>query len=304
VTAVNRIRSTPNFEINDMTSDPAQADKSLNSKKSVATGAAIPAFIINLNRDASRWQNISRALSRFNVPYERVSAIDARKRITLVRRVVHRDFQFAPANRALTDGEVCCYLSHIAALKRVVRQNLQMAMIFEDDVIFDGRFLPFYESDLPRFLAASDIVKFEGIHYSHTSKSGIPIADGKTAQLVLRLRPTLGAAAYAVTRNGALALIKALSVTDRPFDHKLAYYDRHWANYAETQPFLASQASYTSNLEPERELHDVENRTQQGLGRFQHKLAAAARGAVRISYIAKFLIKRQLFGTKSPASIA
>jgi glycosyl transferase family 25 len=266
----------------------------------VRTGVAIPAFIINLNRDALRWQNISHALSGFGIPYERVSAIDARERITLVRRVVHRDFQFVPAKRALTDGEICCYLSHVAALKRIVRQNLQMAMIFEDDVVFDDRFSVFYENDLPRFLRASDIVKFEGIHYSHTSKSGIPIAAGETAQLVLRLKPTLGAAAYAVTRDGALALIKALSVTDRPFDHKLPYYDRHWVDYAETQPFLASQASYPSNLGPDREQYD-DNWPLQRQGRFRHKLAAANRGAVRLTYIAKFLVKRRLFGAKSPS---
>jgi glycosyl transferase family 25 len=249
----------------------------------VRTGVAIPAFIINLNRDALRWQNISHALSGFGIPYERVSAIDARQRITLVRRVVHRDFQFVPAKRALTDGEICCYLSHVAALKRIVRQNLQMAMIFEDDVVFDDRFSVFYENDLPRFLRTSDIVKFEGIHYSHTSKSGIPIA-----------------AAYAVTRDGALALIKALSVTDRPFDHKLPYYDRHWVDYAETQPFLASQASYPSNLRPDREQYD-DNQPLQRQGRFRHKLAAANRGVVRLTYIAKFLVKRRLFGAKSPS---
>jgi glycosyl transferase, family 25 len=266
----------------------------------VRTGVAIPSFIINLNRDASRWQNISRALSGFGIPHERVSAIDARERITLVRRVVHRDFQFVPAERALTDGEICCYLSHVAALKRVVRQNLQMAMIFEDDVVFDDRFSLFYENDLPRFLMTSDIVKFEGIHYSHTSKSGIPIAAGETAQLILRLKPTLGAAAYAVTRRGALALIKALSVTDRPFDHKLPYYDRHWVDYAETLPFLASQASYPSNLRPDREQYD-DNRPLQRQGRFRHKLAAVNRGVLRLSYIAKFLVKRRLFGAKSPS---
>ena len=287
-----------------MVFDPAHAHKSRNLSRSVATGAAIPAFIINLNRDASRWQNISRALSGFNVPYQRVPAIDARRRIGLVRRVIDRDFQFTPANRALTAGEICCYLSHIAALKRVVRQNLEMAIIFEDDVVFDGRFPAFYQNDLPRFLTASDIVKFEGIHYPHTTKSGISIVGGETAQLVLRLKPTLGAAAYAVTRTGASALIKALSVTDRPFDHKLAYYDRHWVSYAETEPFLASQASYASNLEPEREHHDAENRPQQALGRFQDRLTAAGRGAVRLSYVAKFLLKRRLFGTKSPASVA
>jgi glycosyl transferase, family 25 len=266
---------------------------------SVRIDVAIPAFIINLGRDDVRWQNISTALRRLDIPYERVPAIDARRRIQLIRRVIHRDFQYAPANRALTDAEIGCYLSHIAALKRVVRRDLPMAMIFEDDVVFDDAFLKFYQNDLPRYLRTSDVVKFEGIHYPHTSKSGISIAAGDTSKLVLRTKPTLGAAAYAVTNNGARSLIKAVSVPDRPFDHKLAYYDRHWVDYAETEPFLASQASYTSNLEHERQVYDLSNSLPQRLRRLQHRLSAPSRAAVRAAYIAKFLIKLRFRNTKS-----
>ncbi|MBH5368999.1 glycosyltransferase family 25 protein [Bradyrhizobium glycinis] len=266
-------------------------------------GFAPPALIINLDRDVLRWRNLSTALSELRIPYQRVRAIDARKRISLIRRVVRREFDYIPANRHLTDAEIGCYLSHIAALKRVVRQKLPAAMIFEDDVTFDDKFLRFYQDDLPRFLATSDIVKFEGIHYAHTSKSGIPIAQGNTSQLVLRVRPTLGAAAYAITRQGALALLKAITTPDRPYDHKLAYYDRHWVDYAETEPFLASQASYTSNLEHERAVFDRNNDLSQSVRRVQNRFSAPSRAALRLAYILKFLLKRRLFSPRqNPAA--
>ncbi len=160
--------------------------------------------------------------------------------MTLIRRVIRREFHFAPANRPMKAGEIGCYLSHIAALKRIVRQNLPMAVIFEDDAEFSERFQNFYRRDLPHFLMKTDIVKFEGIHYAHTSKSSISLVKGETAQLVVPLKPALGSAAYAVTRKGAMELIRALSVADRPLDHKLVYYDRHGIDFAETQPFLVS----------------------------------------------------------------
>src|SRR4029077_9075401 len=156
------------------------------------------------------------------------------------------------------------------------------AMIFEDDVVFDPSFPQFYRQDLAKFLAASDIVKFEGIHYPHTSKSGIAIAEGTTGRLLLRIKPTLGAAAYAVTRKGALALLKAASVPDLPFDHKLAYYDRHWVDYAETEPFLARQASYASNLEGEREIYDLRG-VRLRLSQFRASLSAPKRAAARFA---------------------
>ncbi|MGY4606987.1 glycosyl transferase family 25 [Bradyrhizobium sp. USDA 4474] len=262
------------------------------------TDFAISGFIINLDRDVARWQSISAALDGFGIPYQRVRAIDARNRINLIRGVVQRHFVYAPARRDLTDAEIGCYLSHLAALKRIVRQRLPAAMIFEDDVIFDPAFQRFYQHDLARFLAASDIVKFEGIHYPHTSKSGFEIAHGTTGRLLLRMRPTLGAAAYAVTWRGALALLKAVSVPDRPFDHKLAYYDRHWVDYAETEPFLARQASYASNLEDERRIYDLSG-VRLRLSQLRASLSAPKRAAARFTYIARFLIKQRLRRSKS-----
>ncbi|MDH2399638.1 glycosyltransferase family 25 protein [Bradyrhizobium sp. SSUT18] len=260
----------------------------------MTAGFAPPALIINLDRDIARWRSLSGALDGLGIAYQKVRAVDARKKINLIRRIVHREFVYPSENRHLTDAEIGCYLSHISALKRIVRQNLPAAMIFEDDVVFDSQFRQFYQNDLPRFLAATDIVKFEGIHYPHTSKSGFLIAQGVTSELVIRVKPTLGAAAYAVTKEGAIALLKAVSVADRPFDHKLAYYDRHWVDYAETEPFLARQADYTSNLEHERKVFDLDVDASRRLRRLQNKLRAPSRAALRFAYIAKFLIKRRL----------
>ncbi|MBR0697930.1 glycosyltransferase family 25 protein [Bradyrhizobium lablabi] len=264
----------------------------------MATDATIPAFVINLDRDVERWQDISSALTRLGIPFDRIPAIDARKRMTLIRRVIRREFHFAPAGRPMKAGEIGCYLSHIAALKRIVRKNLPMAVIFEDDATFDQRFPQFYRRDLPHFLMKSDIVKFEGIHYAHTSKSGVSLVKGETAQLVVPLKPALGSAAYAVTRKGALDLIRALSVTDRPLDHKLVYYDRHGIDFAETQPFLVSQAAYESSIE----LRNLDAPPLQPVERLRQGLASIGRGARRIAYVARLLVKRRLLGAKSPSA--
>ena len=264
----------------------------------VGTDANIPAFVINLDRDIERLQDISSALTRLGVPYERIPAINAKDRMTLIRRVIRRDFDFAPANRPMKAGEIGCYLSHVAALKRIVRKNLSMAIIFEDDAAFDERFPQFYKHDLARFLTKSDIVKFEGIHYAHTSKSGVSLIKGEAAQLVVPLKPALGSAAYAVTRKGAIELIKALSVTDRPLDHKLVYYDRHGIDFAETLPFLVSQAAYESSIE----LRNLDAPPLQPAERIRRGVASVGRGAKRIAYVARLLVKRRLLGAKSASA--
>ncbi|WP_027552887.1 glycosyltransferase family 25 protein [Bradyrhizobium sp. Cp5.3] len=263
----------------------------------MATDATIPAFVINLDRDVARWQDISSTLTRLGIPFERLPAIDARKRATLIRRVIRREFHFTPANRSMKAGEIGCYLSHIAALKRIVRRNLPMAIILEDDAAFDERFAQFYRHDLSRFLMRCDIVKFEGIHYAHTSKSGVSLVKGETAQLVVPLKPALGSAAYAITGKGAVELIRALSVADRPLDHKLVYYDRHGIDFAETQPFLVSQAAYESSIEP----RNLDAPPLQSTERLRQRLASIARGTKRITYVARLLVKRRLLAAKSPS---
>jgi len=208
-------------------------------------------LVMNMTRDVERWNNISSALRKLDLPFTRIRAIDARRKFGLVRSRIPRPYFSAALGRKLSPGECCCMLSHIAALKRVIRSNARSAIILEDDAEFDHRFKEFVVGALRDFLYHCDIVKLEGLEYAYTSKTGPLLAQSPVAQLIIPMRPTLGAAAYAVTQVGARRLIAALAPVSDPADHILAYYERHHIPYAETRPFLVWQGCFPSNVTAE-----------------------------------------------------
>jgi glycosyl transferase, family 25 len=205
-------------------------------------------LVINMTRDVARWNNISSALRKLDLPFARIRAIDARRKFGLVRSRIPRPYFSAAQGRKLGPGECCTVLSHIAALKRVIRSNTRSAVILEDDAEIDHRFKDFVTGALHDFLCHCDIVKFAGIEYAYTSKTGPILAQSHVVQLIIPMRPTLGTAAYAVTQVGARRLIPALAPISDPIDHMINYYERHHIPYAETRPFLVGQGRFPSNV--------------------------------------------------------
>jgi hypothetical protein len=97
-------------------------------------------------------------------------------------------------------------------------------------------------------VAHADIIKFEGLEYPYTSTTGPCLAAHALGTVIVPLHPTLGAAAYAVTQAGARRLLAAGAALSEPFDHVLAYYERHHIPYAETRPFVVRQGAFPSQV--------------------------------------------------------
>jgi glycosyl transferase family 25 len=208
-------------------------------------------LVINMARDVARWQSISSALTALELPFTRVRGINARRHWRLVRARVPRPYVSVVQGRPLAPGECCAVLSHLAALKRVVRTQAPWAIVLKDDAEFAPGFKAFVTGALPEFLRHCDIVKFEGLHASYTSVTGPRLTSHALADLIVPLHPTLGLAAYAVTQRGARRLCTALASVTDPNDHLINYYERHWIAYGETRPLLAWQTGFPSNVLPE-----------------------------------------------------
>ena len=213
-----------------------------------------PILVINLKRETARWQKIESSLRQRGFPCLRVSAIDGRRKMGLVQSRIRRRFYSKSRHRNLTPGEICCALSHIAALKRVVRRNMPYAIIMEDDAVIGDQFERFVAEDLQAFLSKCDIVKLEGFDGTSNPKRGLLVAHGACASLLVPFRPTMGSAAYAVTRAGAIGLLKRFCTLSDPIDLMLVYYEWHRMRYGEVRPVVVSQDAVASSIASEREL--------------------------------------------------
>lgn len=99
-------------------------------------------FVVNLDRNPERLEFVSRQLLASGVTFERVAAVDGR---TLKR--VERKRQYSPLRAAfacgmgLRDGEIGCSLSHRNIYERMVKENVEVACVLEDDVTIHNGFL-------------------------------------------------------------------------------------------------------------------------------------------------------------------
>src|SRR6185437_3700529 len=184
--------------------DRTEAPFGARSASATAPDDCIRVYVINLAKDVDRWHRIQRALLTLGISPIRIRAVDGTSRASLIRRLIKHDF--ATKDWALTPGEIGCALSHIGVWKKVARDGLA-AVILEDDVEIPSSFERFYFKDLPLFLQRCDIVKFEGLFFDHTSRSGPVLHNGSSTKLIVTFRPTLGTAGYALTRRGAEALL-------------------------------------------------------------------------------------------------
>src|SRR6185437_941458 len=237
------------------TRKPTEAIFATSPRSAAATEDHIPVYVINLAKDVDRWHRIEASLLTIGISPIRIRAVDGIKKTSLIRTLIKRTF--ATDDWALTQGEIGCALSHIGAWKKVARGGLA-AVILEDDAEILPSFKHFYFNDLPLFLQRCEIVKFEGLFFKQTSRSGLVLQNGLSTKLIVSFRPTLGGAGYALTQRGAqLLLSRAAKINvSLPTDHLLVRYDEHGAVFGETRPFMVRQASdlFTSNIEAERRI--------------------------------------------------
>ena len=90
-------------------------------------------FVINLDRRPDRLQTISQTLGALGLKWQRIVAIDGRDPQLDAQvdwKKLHTYSQYLPIRR----GPIGCYLSHRKVWQKIVEENLQQALILEDDV--------------------------------------------------------------------------------------------------------------------------------------------------------------------------
>ena len=98
----------------------------------------IPVFVVSLRDCAGRRESIRRSLESLEIPFEFVDAVDGRHGLD---PSCEPDIDRARTERegnkgwTLSDAEYACALSHIQIYRRIVRDNIDWALVLEDDAI-------------------------------------------------------------------------------------------------------------------------------------------------------------------------
>jgi len=196
----------------------------------------VQAFVINLARSADRLERITASVPGSGLAIQRIGAIDG-SQIVPERR---SDLNLAKFRRwhgrNVLDGEYGCYRSHIIALSTVVQQNLPIAIIAEDDIVFT-RNLGMRVGSLMHAQPGIDVLKLVNHRVSGFISHGRSALGDEFGRCVHG--PQGSAACYAVTRKGAADLLSALSVMWLPYDIALERgYSTGVSTYTTREPLV------------------------------------------------------------------
>jgi glycosyl transferase, family 25 len=177
--------------------------------------------LINLDRSPERLATMSARLAGLGWAFERVPAVDGRaldwRRLP---DVDVRGFERAQGRR-LQAGDVGCYLSHLACLRRFLDSAASHLLVLEDDADPE----PDCTAVIEALLAAPDrwdVVKLSGYH------SAAPVGVARLTpqrRLAIPFAPHSNTAALLLNRAAAQRLLTTLRPMILPYDHAL---ERPW----------------------------------------------------------------------------
>ena len=180
-------------------------------------GQTVPVFLINLDRRPDRLAQMKSEFAKVGATFERIPAVDATEPSEGLEK------WRADPRVSIGQATLCCMLSHLSAFRRIVADDIPLAMVAEDDVELSPDVLPLLSSGdwLP---AGIGLVQCEttvgrrkhkrllGPHTTATPASG---------RVLRRLHArAMGAACYLITKDAAQKLIAGTKLA-LPADHLL-----------------------------------------------------------------------------------
>lgn len=185
-------------------------------------------YFINLDRDHARREWVERELKRTGIEFERIPAVLG----TALDEEVLADHRQG-GGEGLSAGEIGCILSHAAALKAFLATDAPSALIIEDDVHISPQAAGLL-GELNLWLETYDIVKVESSPMkTRVTRKFDRVGDRKLHQL---LAFNLGAAAYVISRKGAIRILEELQISRLPYDYVMSSPDINRLAIAQMNP--------------------------------------------------------------------
>jgi len=94
----------------------------------------VKAFVVNLDRRPDRLAKITRALDSIDLEFQRVSAVDGRELHLKEHIRPWMAWLYEGFSYPLT-GAIGCYLSHLKIWQYIINEDIDQAMVLEDDVL-------------------------------------------------------------------------------------------------------------------------------------------------------------------------
>lgn len=190
-------------------------------------------YLINLARSTDRLTACARQLESYDLPFERVDAVDG-DALTPTAISKLYNFEESSYHKHMTSGEIGCYLSHVRVWQKIVDEQLDYAVILEDDILL--------QDNIQEGLAALqtiqepwDLIKLAEAPEKRKAVHHIPAND---FALVTYNKVPSRTCAQVVSLAGAKKLLATSITIKRPIDIELQYWWESNLNVFGLKPYL------------------------------------------------------------------
>ncbi len=184
----------------------------------------ISVFIINLKHSVERKKHMQELCEKYNLNYEFIDAVDG-KALTEdeVVNIYSKEKVIQAIGREMSRGEIGVLLSQKSIYQKMIDEDIELAMIFEDDVEFDDELMTIIKNmdSFPTYwnlvLLGHHACKSRNIEtgYSFWGQSRVT----NKYKLARPYEMGCGAYGYLLKKSAAKVLLDELNVIDRPIDH-------------------------------------------------------------------------------------
>jgi len=98
-------------------------------------------FVINMPKSVERWAYVKAQLDSIGIDVERVDGVDVS---TLSKENLDKYYSYKKNRKEypkpLSKGEIGCHISHVNCWEKTIEQNLDFAIILEDDILITQEF--------------------------------------------------------------------------------------------------------------------------------------------------------------------
>jgi len=184
----------------------------------------LPIFIINLEHEKEKKEMMRKQLEKFGLGHEFIRAVNGYE---LVDREINKKYSQTKSievfKRELSRGEIGCALSHLQIYKKMLDENIEKAIILEDDVTLCDEF-PSIVANLDNIsvpyecilLGYDDHIKKDIFLYTSFWGNKKFINEFKLYRFV---KVALGTYGYIITNQGARKLYQKIDFIEKPIDH-------------------------------------------------------------------------------------
>ena len=212
-------------------------------------------FVVSLSRVEVRTKYIKAHLDALGVDYEMIDAVDYLN-LSPADFEVLSDQEAVRVNPFLTKGVIACSLSHVKIYKHIVKNNVDVALVIEDDAALPKNIKKLLQ------IVGQEIKKDEIIALSyfnhHQAKESTdlskherkPVGAGCELVYPVDLHDIASSMAYVITKEVARKMIDIVMPVSVQTDYWGTYHDKHaFASFRCLYPVQVHAATIRSSIE-------------------------------------------------------